>query len=93
MLEQKATGAPRKAVALIAQAGAPPPRAGYQVLSNGQKIGVLTSGMLSPSLQVGIGLALIESQHAAIGNSVDIEIRGRNYTATIVKKPIYRKSN
>lgn len=92
LLVQKAKGVPRKAVAVMAKEAGAPPRANYPVLSQGRKIGVLTSGVLSPSLQKGIGLALIESASAQIGNVVDIEIRGKNVPAEIVKKPIYKKS-
>jgi len=93
LLAQKAAGVPRKMVALVAKAAGPPPRAGYSVFREGKRVGALTSGGLSPSLQIGIGLALIETPHAAIGNSVDIEIRGKYFAAEIVKKPIYRKSS
>jgi aminomethyltransferase len=92
LVEQKAKGVPRKAVALVAKEASAPPRASYPVLSQGRKIGGLTSGVLSPSLQKGIGLALIESASAQIGNVVDIEIRGKTVPAEIVKKPIYKKS-
>lgn len=92
LLAQKTSGVPRKSVALVAQAGGPPLRAGYSVHRNGKNIGTLTSGVLSPSLQVGVGLALVKSEEATIGNTVDIEIRGKYVSAKIVKKPIYQKT-
>jgi len=92
LLAQKSAGIPRKSVALLCQPGGPPPRAGYPVCKDGKPIGVLTSGVLSPSLQIGIGLALIQTPEATIGNTVDIEIRGKYVPANIVKKPIYQKS-
>ncbi len=93
LMAQKAAGVPRKAVALLAKPGGAPPRAGYPVLRDGKAIGKLTSGVLSPTLQAGIGLALVDTSHAAVGNSVDIEIRGKYVPASIVKKPIYRKTS
>lgn len=93
LIQQKANGVPRKSVAIVAEPGSPPPRAGYGIHREGKKIGFLTSGVLSPSLQKGIGLALIDTTHATIGNSVDIEIRGKYFPAKIVKKPIYRKAS
>ena len=93
LVAQKSAGIPRKAVALLAKPGGAPPRAGYPVLRDGKVIGKLTSGVLSPTLQVGIGLALVDAAHAAVGNSVDIEIRGKYVPANIVKKPIYRKTH
>lgn len=92
LVVQKQAGVPRKAVALLAKPGGAPPRAGYPVLRDGKNIGLLTSGALSPTLQTGIGLALVDATHAAVGNSVDIEIRGKYVPASIVKKPFYRRA-
>lgn len=92
LLKQKSSGVTRKSVALVCEAGGPPPRAGYSVQKDGKVIGTLTSGVLSPSLQKGIGLGLISADQAAVGGKLDIEIRGKLIPATIVKKPIYQKS-
>lgn len=92
LLRQKADGVTRRSVALTGKPGQPPPRAGYSVSTNGQRIGTVTSGSQSPLLQMGIGLALVESARAQVGNSVDIEIRGKYVPMTIVKKPIYRRT-
>jgi aminomethyltransferase len=91
LLRQKEGGVPRRSIALRGQPGQPPPRAGYAVCQGGQKIGVLTSGSQSPSLQAGIGMALVAASSAQVGNSVDIEIRGKYVPMEIVKKPIFRK--
>ncbi len=93
LLAQKTAGVPRKSVALVSKPGGPPPRAGYPILRDGKPIGVLTSGGLSPSLQTGMGLGLVSASEAVVGNSVDIEIRGKYVSASIVKKPIYRKNS
>lgn len=92
LLRQQAAGVARHSVALTGKPGQPPPRAGYGVSANGKRIGTVTSGSQSPLLQVGIGLALVETASARIGNSVDIEIRGKYVPMTIVKKPIYRRT-
>ena len=66
----------------------PPPRAHYAVYKNGEKIAETTSGSLSPTLNVGIGMAYIPTQFARIGEEIEIEIRGRRFAATIEKKPL-----
>lgn len=63
------------------------PRAGMAVKDkDGREIGVVTSGTFSPSLKVGIGLALIDPQFA-IGDDVTVDIRGRESSATISALP------
>lgn len=95
LIQQRTEGAPRKAIALIMSGKSAPPRAHYPICLPGESgaiIGEVTSGTQSPSLNCGIGLGLVDSRCAVIGNSVAIEIRGRRYMSEIVKKPIYRKS-
>ena len=70
----------------------PPPRPHYTVLQNGQRIGEVTSGTLSPSLNWGVGMAYVSATHAKIGAEIDIEIRGQKFPAIIEKKPLYKKS-
>ena len=63
------------------------PRAGMAVKnSEGAEIGVVTSGTFSPSLKVGIALALIEPEYQ-IGQEVIIDVRGRESSATISELP------
>ena len=68
-----------------------PPRPHYAVFRNGERIGEVTSGTLSPSLNWGIGMAYVSSAHAKIGAEIDIEIRAQKFPATVEKKPLYRK--
>jgi glycine cleavage system T protein (aminomethyltransferase) len=53
--------------------------------------GVVTSGTHSPMLDVGIGMGYVPAEHAAPGEQLTIDVRGRMRTARIVKRPIYRK--
>jgi aminomethyltransferase len=63
------------------------PRAGMVVKNaEGAEIGIVTSGTFSPSLKVGIALALIEPQYA-VGDVVTIDVRGRESSATINSLP------
>lgn len=64
------------------------PRHGYAVFStDGQEIGEVTSGTQSPTLKQGIGMALIDSAHSEIGNTIMIEVRNKQIPAEIIKKP------
>jgi aminomethyltransferase len=63
------------------------PRAGMAVKNSaGVEIGIVTSGTFSPSLKVGIALALIEPEYQ-IGQEVIIDVRGRESSATISELP------
>jgi aminomethyltransferase len=52
--------------------------------------GVVTSGTLSPSLGVGIGMAYVPADRAAAGTELEIDVRGRTRRATVATKPLYR---
>ena len=63
------------------------PRAGMLVKnSQGVEVGVVTSGTFSPSLKVGIALALIDPGFIE-GDELEIDVRGRTSWATIVSLP------
>ena len=74
------------------QTKGPPPRPHYSVFDDGNRIGEVTSGTLSPSLNYGIGMAYVSAPYATIGTRIDIEIRGQKFPAIIEKKPLYKKS-
>jgi aminomethyltransferase len=66
-------------------------RHGYPVLFQGEVVGEVTSGTLSLTLGNAIALAYIPTFLSKIGQSVDVEIRGQTYPATVVKKPFYKR--
>lgn len=93
LVEQKEKGVERRCVAFQMTGRSAPPRPDYPVLSeDGKRIGVVTSGTSSPSLNNGIGMAYVQKPFAKPGQAIAIEIRGRSFPAEIVKKPIYRKA-
>jgi aminomethyltransferase len=53
--------------------------------------GVVTSGTLSPCLDVGIGLAYVPAERSAIGTHIEIDVRGRVRRATVHSKPFVAK--
>jgi aminomethyltransferase len=92
LVEVKEKGPREKLVPFRMKEKGPPPRPHYAVFENGQRIGEVTSGTLSPSLNWGLGMAYVSTARAKIGAQIDIEIRGQKFPATIEKKPLYKKS-
>ena len=91
LLKAKENGTPQKLIAFRIDGKGPPPRPHYAVFGDADKIGEVTSGTLSPSLNYGIGMAYIDSGVAKIGSRMEIEIRGQKFPAIIEKKPLYKK--
>lgn len=91
MRRQKDGGLPSRLAAFRMAEKGPPPRAHYPVEHDGRRVGEVTSGGLSPSLGVGIGLAYLPPAVAKPGTEIAIDVRGRRIPAEVVKKPIYRK--
>jgi glycine cleavage system T protein (aminomethyltransferase) len=54
--------------------------------------GEVTSGTLSPCLEVGIGMAYVPAEHSAVGTQLEIDVRGRTRAATIAAKPLVPKN-
>ncbi len=92
LLRTRQSGPREKLVPFRMKEKGPPPRPHYSVFENGERIGEVTSGTLSPSLNWGVGMAYVSAPHAKIGAQIDIEIRERKFPATIEKKPLYEKS-
>ena len=67
------------------------PRSGCGILVDGETVGAVTSGTLSPSLDIGIGMGYVRSDLAEPGTTITIDIRGRHRDAEIARKPLYRK--
>jgi aminomethyltransferase len=53
--------------------------------------GEVTSGTMSPSLGVGIGMAYVPVERAAVGATLEIDVRGKVRTAVVAPKPLYTK--
>ncbi|MBN1951748.1 MAG: glycine cleavage system aminomethyltransferase GcvT [Bacteroidales bacterium] len=85
--KQKAAGPARKLVGLeMLDRGIP--RHEYPVLNSaGERIGMITSGTMSPTLKKGIGMAYIQTEYAGTGTEVFVEIRNRKLKGIVVKLP------
>lgn len=87
---QKENGAPRKLVGIeMIDRGIP--RTHYPVYAGEEQIGEVTTGTQSPTLKKNVGLALIKSEHAALGTQLDVEIRGKRLKAEVVASPFYKR--
>jgi aminomethyltransferase len=67
------------------------PRQGNAIVANGREVGVVTSGTLSPSLEVGIGMGYVRADLAEPGTEVEIDVRGIRRPARMESKPLYRR--
>ena len=67
------------------------PRHGYDIVDgDGNVIGVVTSGTMSPSLQKGIGMGYVPRISAKAGTQIFIQVRKKAIPATIIKLPFYK---
>ena len=67
------------------------PREGSMVLDlDGTELGSVVSGMLAPSVDVFAANVFLPRTHGEVGTEVLIDIRGRQKSATVVKRPLYR---
>ena len=73
--------------------GAGIPRQGNAVVREDREVGVVTSGTLSPCLDVGIGMGYVSAELAEPGTELEIDVRGKRREARIESKPLYRKES
>ena len=90
------------AESVLSPAGTPPERLvafeidGQGIARQGNPIvggGVVTSGTLSPSLGIGIGMAYVPAGQTALGTVLQIDVRGKIRPAIVKQKPLYRKAS
>jgi len=65
------------------------PQPGMPVTVDGEPIGEVTSGVYSPILECGIGMAYINAEFSP-PRSIDLQFRGRSESATLVNKRFLR---
>ncbi|MBT8261415.1 MAG: glycine cleavage system aminomethyltransferase GcvT [Bacteroidia bacterium] len=88
--QQKTEGVKRKLVAFeLNERGIP--RQGYDIVDqDGNSVGKVTSGTMSPSLNKGIGMGYVPVELSKPGTAMGIQIRKNIIPATIVKLPFYK---
>ncbi len=89
--KQKEEGVTRKLVGFeLVERGIP--RHDYEIVDkDGNVIGIVTSGTMSPSLNKGIGLGYVPTDLAAPDSEIFIRIRNKDIPAKVVKLPFYKK--
>jgi len=88
---QKSGGVKKKLVAFKMTGKSAPPRPHYEIFSGRQRLGEVTSGTQSPSLNIGIGMGYVPPEFSKPDTEIEIEIRGKRFPAIVVPKPIWRK--
>jgi aminomethyltransferase len=88
--KQKEEGVSKKLVAFeLTERGIP--RHGYDIVDkDGNKIGIVTSGTMSPSLKKGIGMGYVPTAFTKKGTEIFIQVRKKQLAATVVKLPFYK---
>ena len=66
-------------------------RGGYDVEIDGEVVGFVTTGLKSPTLDKFIGMAIIDSDKARVGQEIGIRVRKKLVPAVILKRPFYKK--
>lgn len=67
------------------------PRHGYEIVNlDGEAIGAVTSGTLSPVRKIGIGMGYVKPEYAKVGTEISIRVRNRDLRAVVVRPP-FRK--
>jgi aminomethyltransferase len=66
-------------------------RAGYAVYDGDTRVGEITSGALSPTLQHPIALAFVSPESSSLGTELAIDVRGTRIPATVTALPFYRR--
>lgn len=92
LVRQKEGGVPRKLVGFTFAERAIP-RHGYPVFCDGAPSGAVCSGTMSPTLGIPIGTCYLPTASSKEGMPLEVEIRGKRVTGSVVKMPFYKKGS
>jgi aminomethyltransferase len=88
----RAAGEPARRLAGIVLESRRIPRPGFAVFAGDRKLGAVTSGTWSPTLEKSIAMAYLPREDRKPGAPVEIDIRGRREKGAIVKLPFYKRA-
>ena len=89
--KQKEEGVAKKLVAFEMQERSVP-RHDYEIVdAQGNQIGIVTSGTMSPTMNKGIGLGYVTTPNSSVDSDIFIRIRKNDVPAKVVKLPFYKK--
>ena len=86
ILKGLADGPQTRRVGLLIE-GRQPAREGAEIYVSDHKVGTVTSGGFSPSLQAPIGMGYVAAAHTAPGTALEIDVRGKRLAATVTTMP------
>ncbi|UXX80913.1 glycine cleavage system aminomethyltransferase GcvT [Reichenbachiella carrageenanivorans] len=91
LAKQKEEGVSRRLVGFV-MVDKGIPRGHYEIVdADGNAIGEVTSGTMSPSMGVGIGLGYVKVGHHQADSEIYIQVRNKSLKAVVTKLPLYKK--
>jgi aminomethyltransferase len=82
---------PADALVPFAFTGQGIPREGNPIVVDGEPAGVVTSGTMSPCLEIGIGMGYVPVAAREPGTQIEVDVRGKLRPAEVRERPLYRK--
>jgi aminomethyltransferase len=86
----RAAGQPKDKLVPFAFTGPGIPRQGNPI-STSEGDGIVTSGTMSPCLEIGIGMGYVPAEAAEPGTPIEVDVRGKARAAEVRKRPLYKK--
>jgi aminomethyltransferase len=92
LVAQKETGLSRRLVGMtLSERGFP--RHGYPLVEDGNDVGVVTSGVVSPSLGIGVAMGYVPTHLTKPGTEVGVRIRDKVVPAVVQRPPFYKEGS
>jgi len=92
IVRQIASGVERKRVGILPD-GKAPAREGSEIVDEaGTKIGIVTSGGFSPSLNRPIAMGYVAKSHSTVGSKIGLMVRGKALPAAVVAMPFVKQN-
>lgn len=92
LVKQKEGGLKRRLVSFEVK-GKAIARQGYSILSDGRRIGDVTSGNFSPNIEKSIGMGYVELGLEAEGTGIEIDVRGKPVEGVIINSPFVKSTS
>jgi aminomethyltransferase len=91
LVKTKNEGPKRKLVGFMIPEEKALARHGFEIHSNGNSIGTVTSGTISPMLEKGIGMGYVSALYSTSGTPIEILVRNKKVAAQVVNIPFIKK--
>lgn len=91
-IRQIAEAGPKRKLVGLTLDGKRIARQGTPVVVDGQPVGEVTSGTLSPTLGKSIAMAYVDAAHTAEGATVGLDLKGTVLPAVVTKLPFYKRA-